>query len=148
MISDDDIRKRLAATNPPAHNPKEEGMEEGEVTDDGCECEPCKDCDEEGCGDCTTCQACTCCCCECEVKENPAQGTAGGAQKMLESIRAAVEAAGPKKYLWMHDSGDVILWPTEEESVDDDGSRALARWQVTGLTMDLLAKSGMVDETA
>jgi len=55
-------------------------------------------------------------------------------------------AEGPEAYLWAHDSGDVILWSTEAESVDDDGRRAVARWQVDAVTLDALIESGEVDE--
>jgi len=55
-------------------------------------------------------------------------------------------AEGPEAYLWAHDSGDVILWETEAESVDDDGRRAVARWQVDAVTLDALLASGEVDE--
>jgi hypothetical protein len=55
---------------------------------------------------------------------------------------------GPDAYLWAHDSGDVILWPTESESVDDNGRRAVARWRVDAVTLDALIASGEVDEIA
>jgi len=53
---------------------------------------------------------------------------------------------GPEAYLWVHDSGDVILWETEAESVDDNGWRAVARWRVDRATLDALIESGEVNE--
>jgi hypothetical protein len=56
--------------------------------------------------------------------------------------------AASNGWLWAHDSGDVILWESEEDSVDDDGQRAVARWQVTREELDALISLGEVDETA
>jgi len=65
---------------------------------------------------------------------------------MVTQIIERKRAEGPEAYLWAHDSGDVILWSTEAESVDDDGRRAVARWQVDAVTLDALIESGEVDE--
>lgn len=55
---------------------------------------------------------------------------------------------GQDAFLWVHDSGDVILWPDEPSSENDDGSHAVARWQVgPGVVSELIA-SGEVDEVA
>jgi hypothetical protein len=51
-------------------------------------------------------------------------------------------------FLWAHDSGDVILWESEEDSVDDDGRHAVARWQLSRAELDALASLGEIDETA
>jgi hypothetical protein len=51
-------------------------------------------------------------------------------------------------FLWAHDSGDVILWSSEEDSLDDSGVRAIGRWQLTVDEMDALASLGEIDETA
>jgi len=48
------------------------------------------------------------------------------AAEILDKARQA----GTEAYLWIHDSGDVILWPDKTSSVDDDGRHAIARWQV------------------
>ena len=63
-------------------------------------------------------------------------------------ILAAKAAAGPDAYLWVHASGDVILWPSEAASVDDDGRNAIARWQVSPEVVDELiaSASGSVDD--
>ena len=63
-------------------------------------------------------------------------------------IIAAKRDAGEGAYLWVHDSGDVILWPSEAASFNDDGVHAIGRWQVDGPTADRLIASGEVDETA
>lgn len=62
-----------------------------------------------------------------------------------EILEAKRDANG---YLWVHDSGDVILWPTEEDSVDDDGANAVARWDVSPRTLADLIASGECDEIA
>lgn len=43
--------------------------------------------------------------------------------------------AGPDAFLWVHDSGDVILWPSKEESRGDSGLRAVGRWRVDPETL-------------
>lgn len=63
-------------------------------------------------------------------------------------ILSAKAAAGDNAYLWLHDSGDCILWPTNEASIDDDGKNAIDRWQVSREVYDELIASGEVDEVA
>ena len=63
-------------------------------------------------------------------------------------ILAAKAAAGDDAYLWLHDSGDCILWPTEEASINDDGQNAIDRWQVSSEVAAELIDSGEVDEVA
>lgn len=63
-------------------------------------------------------------------------------------ILKAKMAAGADAYLWIHSSGDCILWADEADSIGDDGSRALARWQVDAATIDALIASGNVDDVA
>jgi len=67
---------------------------------------------------------------------------------IVAEILTAKQGAGENAYLWIHDSGDVILWPSESASADDDGANAIARWQVDDQTVDLLIASGQTDETA
>ena len=62
-------------------------------------------------------------------------------------IEAKFEA-GPESYLWLHSSGDCILWPSEDASTGDDGRRAIARWTVTGDEFEALLDSGEVDDVA
>lgn len=38
---------------------------------------------------------------------------------------------GEGAFLYLHESGDCILWESEADSVDDDGRKAVARWQLT-----------------
>lgn len=68
-------------------------------------------------------------------------------QKMTTTaeILSAKSDAGDDAYLWLHDSGDCILWPSEEVSVNDDGRRAIGRWQVSRAVAAELMDSGAVD---
>jgi hypothetical protein len=45
-------------------------------------------------------------------------------------------------------SGDCILWPDEESSIDDDGRNAIERWQLTAEESEELIETGEVDEVA
>lgn len=66
----------------------------------------------------------------------------------VKEILEAKEAAGEDAFLWLHSSGDCILWPTEESSINDDGENAVERWQLTDEEADELLETGEVDETA
>lgn len=55
---------------------------------------------------------------------------------------------GPDAYLWVHDSGDVILWPDEASSENDGGANAVERWQVDADAVNALIDSGECDEVA
>ena len=66
----------------------------------------------------------------------------------LSEILAATAAEGSEAHLWVHDSGDVILWPCESDSTGDNGRKAVAGWHVTSATLDQLLDSGEVDEVA
>lgn len=54
---------------------------------------------------------------------------------LLSHILSAKSQAGPDAYLWAHDSGDVILWESESQSVNDDGRLAIGRWRVDSETL-------------
>lgn len=58
-------------------------------------------------------------------------------------IIASKNEAGTEAYLWLHTTGDCILWPSEEASEGDDGRSAIARW--TTDEVDALIDSGEVD---
>lgn len=49
----------------------------------------------------------------------------------IREIGNAKLAAGEDACLYLHDSGDCILWPSEADSIDDDGQNAVGRWQLT-----------------
>ncbi len=63
-------------------------------------------------------------------------------------IIKAKRDAGEGAYLWLHDSGDCILWSSEAESAGDDGAKAIERWQVSRDVAAELRDSGEVDENA
>ena len=63
-------------------------------------------------------------------------------------IVEAKRATGSHAYLWLHSSGDCILWACEDDSVDDDGTRAVERWQLDSDTVEELIDSGAVDDVA
>lgn len=65
---------------------------------------------------------------------------------IIDEIITAKADAGPDAYLWLHASGDCILWPSEDASQDDDGARALGRWQLDRAAKDALIDTGEVDE--
>lgn len=71
--------------------------------------------------------------------------------KITEIIEAK-KAAGEDAYLWLHSSGDCILWPSEEASQDDAGAKAIGRWQLTSSEMAEVYASddtlSEIDETA
>jgi len=47
--------------------------------------------------------------------------------------------AGRDAVLYVHDSGDVLLWACETDAMDDDGTKALARWLVDAESIEVLA---------
>lgn len=63
-------------------------------------------------------------------------------QTTTDKIIAAKAAAGPEAYLWLHDSGDCILWPSEGASQDDDGQHAIARWTLSAAEAAALRATG------
>lgn len=63
-------------------------------------------------------------------------------------ILSAKAAAGAGAYLWLHDSGDCILWASKADSENDDGRKAIGRWQVSNEVVGELIASGEVDEVA
>lgn len=47
-------------------------------------------------------------------------------------------AAGRDAVLYVHDSGDVLLWDSQGAADNDDGTRAIGRWQVGQDTREAL----------
>lgn len=73
-------------------------------------------------------------------------------EDVMEKVNEILEEkakAGSAAYLWLHSlSGDCILWPDEESSIDDDGRNAIERWQLTTEESEILVETGEVDEVA
>jgi len=71
--------------------------------------------------------------------------------KLSDTVRQVVERKfreGTYAYLWLHSSGDCILWPDEQSSENDDGANAVARWQLSDAEAVELMATNEVDETA
>jgi hypothetical protein len=67
---------------------------------------------------------------------------------LVDDIQHAKSKTGSEAYLWAHDSGDVILWESEEDSVDSNGWNAVGRWRLDRAELKALIDSGSVDEIA
>lgn len=66
----------------------------------------------------------------------------------IAEILDAKRQAGPDAFLWLQaDVGDCILWESEADSENDDGSRALGRWVLNPEECDDLLETGEVDES-
>lgn len=66
---------------------------------------------------------------------------------LIETILEAKAAEG-QAYLWLHSSGDCILWSSEQDSIEDDGANAVGRWQLSEAEAAELTATGEVDEQA
>lgn len=65
-----------------------------------------------------------------------------------DTIAAAKRDAGDNAYLWLHASGDCILWSSEADSLGDAGAQAIGRWHLSPTECDALVALGIVDDVA
>jgi len=67
--------------------------------------------------------------------------------ELTNTILEAKKYAGETAYLWLNElAGDCILWPSEEDSIDDDGRNAIERWEVGKGVISELKESGELNE--
>lgn len=67
--------------------------------------------------------------------------------ELTNTILEAKKEAGSNAYLWLNElAGDCILWPSEEDSIDDSGYNAIERWDVNKEVMSELKESGELNE--
>lgn len=86
---------------------------------------------------------------QCESVQNETNINTKMNNDLIQAILAAKANTGPDAYLWLHTSGDCILWPSESVSENDNGRNAVGRWQRLGKAdVEGLIASGEVDEIA
>lgn len=67
--------------------------------------------------------------------------------ELTNTIITAKKEASSNAFLWLNElAGDCILWPSEEDSIDDDGKNAIERWDVSEEVMAELKESGELNE--
>lgn len=65
---------------------------------------------------------------------------------IINKILAAKQQAGHYAWLWLHDSDDGLLWKSQNNSINDDGSNAIDRWRLSDWEMELLSESDEIME--
>ncbi len=64
-------------------------------------------------------------------------------QEVIEAYRAASKTEDA--YLWIHTSGDAILWPNAEVAENDNGACAIGRWQLTDASEFTQATDALIE---
>ena len=65
--------------------------------------------------------------------------------RIINEILEARAESDDDTYLWLHSSGECILWQNKDSSLNGDGKGVIDRWQLTEEVSEELIELGEVD---